>query len=98
MSEEFTDPGPFAVGDVVKLIKTYKFHHMLGEVVSIMGPLQVVIINCDWDLAHLTSLTHNGRPLYVTPDQIRRRKPPTTGEEFVLALFKTTPHREKAPA
>ena len=36
-------------------------------------------------------------PLLCAPHELRRRKPPTTGEEFVLALFKGVPQREGAP-
>lgn len=98
MSEEFTDPGPFNVGDVVKIVKTYTHHNMRGTVVTIMGPLQMIRVNGEWEMGHLTDQKLGERPVYVMPDQIRRRKPPTTGEETCMSWFVVTPQREKAPA
>lgn len=40
----------------------------------------------------------NGDVNTPLPTQLRRRKPPTTGEESVLAMFKPTTKREGAPA
>jgi hypothetical protein len=40
----------------------------------------------------------DGRITIQEPHYLRRRKPPTTGEESVLALFKRTPQREGEPA
>lgn len=40
----------------------------------------------------------NGQEWNACPQYLRRRKPPTTGEQSIMSLLLTTPQREGAPA
>jgi hypothetical protein len=69
-----------------------------GEEVEVTGPLDIYIteenlVQYGYPVRH-----HSYGSLLCAPHELRRRKPPSTGEESVLALFRGVPQREGAPA
>lgn len=87
----------FHVGEIAICQNAERLPFLNGE--------ECVIVEADVLVTTLSGMAQGYRIAFqsgfigcAAPWQLRRRKPPTTGEESVLAMFKRTPQREGAPA
>lgn len=94
--------GQFKVGEVVVGCNHVIDVGFNGLEAVITGPLE----QHDWqhpDGSFGTDLCYaltwaNGLEELATPNHLRRRKPPTTGEQSIMALFLVTPQPSKVAA
>jgi hypothetical protein len=85
----------FRVGEIVILkndraVTPPQLLRFEGEEVEIVGPLG--FYECDIGRIHAYVVRHmSGMGLLAEPHELRRRKPPTTGEQSILAMFRDVP-------
>lgn len=91
------DYGPFKVGDVVELCNALYNPELNGTIVSIVKGLgwKYCKLNKVEVKAYQVSIQIGMDPVLALSNQVRRRKPPMTGLEDVLALFKVQPRHMK---
>ena len=88
----------FTVGEVViirndPLITTSEDLKALdGEEVEIIGPAQFELFDDGLLLCYAVQHPSYG-PFYAAPHELRRRQPPTTGEQKILAMFEAAGKR-----
>lgn len=93
MGEQFNDRGPFRVGEVCIIVKTMSFPELLGREVTIIAPPGHGVIAKSGDLiiGYEVDLVHKGLRIGVPEDCLRRKRPPTTGEQIIRAMFDAPP-------
>jgi hypothetical protein len=92
MSADDFDYGPFRVGDVVELHSITGTHARFnGRQVKIIKPLGLYggIRSYGIDLPELR--LHPATEVYGEPRFLRRKRPPTTGEQLIRAMFDAPP-------
>lgn len=88
--------GPFRLGEVVLGQNFVDFTEHNGEELLVVGGLEYRTVTCLTSLKTVSGMSYKvqtkyGETFTCGPHQLRRRKPPTTGEESVLALFSGQP-------
>lgn len=89
----------FKIGEVAILCNARFNPSLNGMECEITGGLELREVTQDSSIALRYAVRGaDGNDYHADPHQLRRRKPPTTGEESVLAMFKPATKREGAPA
>lgn len=90
------DYGPFKVGDVVEV---FNCPNNNGIQVEIIGALGFYFGKHDGDIyCYKVFIERLNIECLARPYEVRRRKPPMTGLEDVLAMFDNQPDRAKETA
>lgn len=90
----------FKVGEVAVLCNLNEVPKYNGQEVTIVGGLaqrKSLQEGCYIWCYEVDVLDFLGRPSIVAPHNLRKKRPPTTGEESILALFRQN-QREGAAA
>lgn len=85
---------PSKVGEIVVWQNcTGKYAYLNGTETQITGGLAERLGGeLGWVICYRTNtIGYHGTPLLALPFELRRRKPPTTGEQSVLAMFNGQP-------
>lgn len=87
------DYGPFKVGDVVEV---FNCQNNNGVQVEIIGALGFYFGKHDGDIySYKVFFERQNIECLARPHEVRRRKPPMTGLQDVLAMFDKQPDRVK---
>jgi hypothetical protein len=88
----------FKVGEVVIMQNAEALFEMNGEECTVLATDQLVRSR-GGDVYKNGYMVHTGaRVMYCAPFQLRKKRPPATGLESILALFKPMPQREGVAA
>jgi hypothetical protein len=99
MSAPFNEYGPFSVGEICRIVHSDSYPELVGMEVRITalaspkrGKTGEVWIGYDTDLCY------RGKDVTPPESYLRRRRPPSTGEQSVMQLFVDAPQRQGVPA
>lgn len=106
MSEQFNEYGPFAVGEICRVVRADNFPELLGREVTIVARRRRLINSITgkpYD-GYLTDLFHNGVRIGAPESYLRRRKPPAadSNERMYVQMWRDmadkAPQRVEVPA
>lgn len=96
MSTPFSEYGPFEVGEICRVVYSKDHPEFIGrevEIISLPHPCRNSVSGENW-VGYGTNIKN-----YDPPESyLRRRKPPTTGEQSVMQMFVDAPQRVEVPA
>lgn len=99
MSEQFNEFGPFAVGEICRIVRCDTYPELVGREVMIAEPCQRLIETKTGEAydGYRTDLTYKNSRVCPPESYLRRRKPPTEykGERLIATLIRET--LDKAP-
>lgn len=106
MTAPFNDRGPFSVGEVCRLVNIEKTPELNGHEVTIA---LIYPFGAGYEDSEGKQCFHDGVAVlygyyidgigYVSDEsQLRRKRPPSTGEDKVMELFTKTPNKLLEPA
>lgn len=106
MSAPFNDRGPFAVGEICRIVETRYYPELLGTEVKIMSaPLMFRDVNSgEMEVGYGTDLVHKGISISPRESFLRRRRPPASDSHERTYMQKwrdmagKAPQRERVPA
>jgi hypothetical protein len=99
MTAHFSEFGPFAVGEICRIVHSDSYPELVGMEVRITAPAgpQRSKTGEVW-IGYGTDLCYCGKDVTPPESYLRRRKPPTTGEQSVMQMFVDAPQRQGVPA
>jgi hypothetical protein len=71
---------------------------MSGEEVIVAGPLATWSTDCGPQYTYMVTHPSHAFPFFCAPHELRRKKPPTTGESLIRVMFEAPPQLVKVPA
>jgi hypothetical protein len=91
MTAHFSEFGPFAVGEIVEGCNHIYDTHLNGMQCEITGRLAIRNginpLGVEQDISAYFVRWSSGIETNTEPRNLRRRKPPTTGEQSVMQMF-----------
>lgn len=99
MSEQFNEFGPFAVGEVCRIVGAEYFPELIGREVTIAGPRQRATDTRSGEPydGYPVDMIYKGYYIIAQESCLRRRRPPTSDSNERMYMKKWREMADKAP-